>query len=366
VVLVVANLGGFLACHDDPDGDWVREALVRIAADGPAVGVAVAASADRPAGVPASLAGAMGVRLVFRLADPHDAVALGLPARTGPVPAGRAVDAATGWDVQVALAGPEELAAAVRAAAGRWAGAGGGPEAIGVLPEVVTVAEACRMAGEGGAPGGGDAPGPGAVLAVPVGVSGRDLGPARLPLGPGDHVLVTGPARSGRSTALATLAAALRRCRPGVAVTVVAPRPSPLRHLGWAERVVTGEGELGALATAVAAAPGPQVVLVDDADFLDDPDGALAGLARLARPDLHLVAAGRPDALRALYGHVTAEVRRSRLGLLLAPADGDGDLLGLPTLRPGRGPFPPGRGLLVVAGAAEVVQVATPWAPGGG
>lgn len=357
VVLVVANLGGLLASLDDPDGDWARNALVRIAADGPAVGVVVAASADRPAAVPAALASAMGVRLAFRLADPHDAVIVGLPVRQGRLPAGRAVDAATGWEVQVAAAGEEEIAAAVAAVAGRWSGVQGGPEPVGVLPPAVTLAETFTMAGErAGGPGGPVPPG---VLVVPLGVSGRDLGPALLPLGPGDHVLVAGPPRSGRSTTLATIAAALRRCRPDLAVTVVAPVPSPLRELESAERIVADEGALDDLAAALAAAPGPQLVLLDDADFLDDECGALAGLTR--RLDLHVVAAGRPDALRPLYGHVTAEVRRSRVGVLLQPAEGDGDLLGVPVLRPGRGPFLPGRGVLVAGGVVEVVQVATPW-----
>lgn len=356
VVLVVADVGGFLAVHDDVEGDWVREALVRVAAEGPAVGVCVVASADRPASVPFALASAMAARLVFGLADPQDAHALGAPAAAGPLPPGRAVDPATGWEVQVAAACRDELWAAAEVAARRWAGVAGGPQPVGVLPEVVPLAEVCRAAGEGARVDGLEP-----VLAVPVGVGGDDLGPALLPIGPGDHVLVAGPPRSGRSTALATLAAALRRCRPGLAVSVVAPAPSPLRSLAWADRVITGdEPDVEALAAELAAAPGPQLVLLDDADLLDDEAGALAALARGRRPDLHVVAAGRPEALRALYGHVTAVVRRSRLGLLLAPAEGDGDLLGLPTVRMGRGPFPPGRGLLVAGGRAEPVQVAVP------
>jgi S-DNA-T family DNA segregation ATPase FtsK/SpoIIIE len=355
--LVVANLGAFLAAHDDLDGDWVREGLARLAADGPAVGVFVVASADRPGAVPLAVASSMASRLVFRLADPQDATLLGVPAVVGRAPAGRAVDAATGWEVQVALVPGPAVAEGVAEVASRWAGASGGPEPVGVLPVAVALDEVCRRAGE--------VPGrraePGVVVAVPVGVSGRDLAPALLPLGPGDHVLVAGPPRSGRSTALATVAAALRRLRPGVVATVVAPRPSPLVDLGWASRVVGGEeAELAVVAGELATAPGPQLVLIDDADLLDDETGALGRLVRSRRPDLHVVAAGRPDALRSLYGHVTAEVRRSRLGLLLAPVDGDGDLLGMPGLRPPRGPFPPGQGLLVAGGTGDVVQVALP------
>ena len=45
---------------------------------------------------------------------------------------------------------------------------------------------------------------------VPVGVRESDLGPAVLCLYEGDHALVAGPARSGRSSLLAALAAGLR------------------------------------------------------------------------------------------------------------------------------------------------------------
>ena len=69
--------------------------------------------------------------------------------------------------------------------------------------------------------------------------------------------------------------------------------------------------------------------------------------------------AGRPDALRTMYGHWTAVVRRSRLGLLLAlGADTDGDLLG--EVLPRRTPISARRGLawLVDAGGRRLVQVA--------
>ena len=103
------------------------------------------------------------------------------------------------------------------------------------------------------------------------------------------------------------------------------------------------------------------MLLVDDADLLDDADGALAALLARPMPGLHVVAAGRPDALRTLYGHWTATVRRSRTGLLLRPdVDLDGDLLGV--VLPRRSPVAPGpgRGHLCLDGEAQLVQVATP------
>lgn len=106
---------------------------------------------------------------------------------------------------------------------------------------------------------------------------------------------------------------------------------------------------------------GPVVVLIDDAESVDDADGAIAGLLSGAGPQLHVVVAGRSDALRAAYGHWTKAVRASKTGVLLRPnADLDGDLLGanLPRRAPVR--MLVGRGYVVHNGELDIVQVALP------
>jgi S-DNA-T family DNA segregation ATPase FtsK/SpoIIIE len=103
---------------------------------------------------------------------------------------------------------------------------------------------------------------------------------------------------------------------------------------------------------------GPIVLLIDDAEDFDDGDGAIAGLLSAARPDLHVIAAGRSESLRSLYGHWTKTVARSKTGVLLRPnIDFDGDLLGaaLPRRAPVR--MVVGRGYAVNSGEVEVVQV---------
>jgi S-DNA-T family DNA segregation ATPase FtsK/SpoIIIE len=87
----------------------------------------------------------------------------------------------------------------------------------------------------------------------------------------------------------------------------------------------------------------------------------LAGVLRDRADDVHVVAAGRPDILRSSYGHWTAAVRRSRLGLLLQPdPDLDGDLLGATLPRRRAMAARPGRGYLVIDGQPQVVQLAQP------
>ena len=100
------------------------------------------------------------------------------------------------------------------------------------------------------------------------------------------------------------------------------------------------------------------LLIVDDAERVADPGDHLATLLAERRPGLLVVAAGRPDALRALFGHWTAVVRRSRIGILAAAcADIDGDLLG--ELLPRRRPLParPGLAWLVDGLGRRLVQV---------
>jgi S-DNA-T family DNA segregation ATPase FtsK/SpoIIIE len=216
-----------------------------------------------------------------------------------------------------------------------------GPAAVGVLPVEVAA---------------GDLP-PGRVvdgdLELVAGIDFETLAPAGLAVPDGEHVLVLGPARSGRSTALARLATSWRDAHPDGAVHVVAPmRRSPLAS--WPERAdVTAA--LGAIERA--GPDRPCLLVIDDAERVDDPGGALAALAAERRHGLLMMAAGRPDALRG-FGHWTSVIRRSRTGLLLsACADVDGDLLG--ELLPRHPPLAarPGLAWVVGTGRRALVQL---------
>ena len=118
--------------------------------------------------------------------------------------------------------------------------------------------------------------------------------------------------------------------------------------------------EIDAVLTEVAADAAPQLVLVDDADLYEDPTHALTQLLGMRRPDLHVIAAGRADALRTNYGHWTTEIRRSRQGFALRPEDMDTELwnVSLPRHRPVH--LETGRGYLVANGHPELTQGARP------
>jgi S-DNA-T family DNA segregation ATPase FtsK/SpoIIIE len=348
IVVLLDGYGGFHAAFDDLAGISHRDAFIRLMADGPGVDIHVVATADRPTAVPSSVAALVPEKLLFRLADRNDAALFGLSPRDLPtfVP-GRAVDVATRREVQIAR--PGSLVAAVSAAAAVAVDPARLPTPVATLPEVVPVVDIVDAGTFG----------PDRWF-VPVGIGDRTLAPVGFSLHEGEGAVVSGPPQSGKSTALTAIATVVAKAS-GATVTGIALRRSPLRDCPHLDRLVTDAADLAAVASVVADSPGPQLVVVDDADLYDDPDGALAALLAARRPDVHVIAAGRADALRAGFTHWTKELRRSRQGVALRPQlDHDGELWLTPLPRRGPSRFEPGRGFLVGDGWAELVQIAQP------
>lgn len=197
------------------------------------------------------------------------------------------------------------------------------PPPIGVLPEVVSGVGGIRS---------------GRSVWLHCGQMFDDLDEARLELPDGEHLLVVGPARSGRSTALNTLAAAWATATGG--------------HVTWVRR--------GNRLADVPTLPGSHLVVVDDAAMVEDDDGSFTSRLERGEPGLTVFAAGHGDSLRSRFGHWTGILRRSRRGVVLSAAgEGDGDLLGaaLP-IRPPRAARP-GLGWICVDGSASLAQIAT-------
>jgi DNA segregation ATPase FtsK/SpoIIIE, S-DNA-T family len=313
--------------------------------EGTPLGISFAVTGDRPGAVPTRLSSAVATRLVLRLADPGDHAALGLRPRELPrFVEGRAVEADTRRVLQ--LARPAATTDVAERARRRWGEGTVAP--VDALPTAVPVSDLPTGKVDGGR------------LWLPLGLGDEELEPCGLELHPGDHATVVGPARSGRSTALATIADVVRRTDPDAIVVGVCRPGSPLHG----REGLDASGPPDALDTVLAAAVTDDrrwVVLVDDAPGFEDADGSLLALIG-ARDDLHVIGSARTDELRGDYGQWHRRLRRSRTGLLLQPdLPGDGELLG--ARLPRRVPVPlrsPGRGFLVSAGAAELLQVAAP------
>jgi S-DNA-T family DNA segregation ATPase FtsK/SpoIIIE len=308
-------------------------------------------SADRPAAIPSSISTLVTQKLAFRLGETQDFSFFGIPPREVPkLPPGRAIDVATRLEVQMALPGPDGLAAAVQAIAAKVGPPDEAhrPAQIGVLPEDVTVAQI------GGALDLGAT-----AWTVPLGIGDATLGPVGVQLHDGEHLLIAGPSRSGKSTTLDAIAAMVAKHRPDVVISAVALRRSPLTETPEIRRVARTEQEVDAVLQELLADPAPQLLLVDDCDSVDDPRNLLSRALSENRSDLHVIGAGKADGLRSAYGHWTQGLRRSRLGLALKPdLDRDGDLWGATLPRKGPSQFPPGRGYVCIEGEVELTQAA--------
>ncbi len=347
IVLLLDGYGGFASEHGDLGGDALREALARVWADGPELGIHAVIAADRLGAVPTALASLAQQRLAFQLADVADYAQFGLARRAIPqFTAGRAVVGGSAQVIQVARA-PGPLAQEVRRLARDVSTVEGGPPPVDVLPETIGV-EALLGAGRASRD----------PLFIPVGIGDETLEPAGFELYEGDHVIIAGPSRSGRTTALMVVAEVVARLYPEIRITAVALRRSALRECPVLSRVVVSPDELAEVAGELRSADAPQLLLIDDADTVDDPARALSDLFAAPLGNLHAVVAGRGDALRTL-GHWSVGARRSRVGLLLQPdVQVDGALLGVTLPRRPPPPVRPGCGYRIDPGGFELVQVA--------
>jgi S-DNA-T family DNA segregation ATPase FtsK/SpoIIIE len=344
VLLVV--VAGWNAVVEAAEQAGVADAgtrLERLLRDGPAAGVHVLAAAPHERGLPGRALAQFPRKIVMELADPSGYTALGLRARDLPALHGlRALEVATGVEVQLARHGDHAgLAAAVARVAARHPRTAAPAAALGVLPADVGFSEVAEHAGTDRS-----------VWRLPVGRRHADLGVACLSLAPGTHLAVTGPAGSGRTTALRTLASAALLAEPAATVAVVSADPDEWRTLPGVEVAAR-------LADLESWPPGGRgLLLVDGIEELgpaaaDDLDRAVATLA----PGSHLAVGGRAEAFRGLRPWQRT-VTATRSGVLLRPGSEDGEVLRV-RLPKGAPPRPlPGRGFLVDGGRAEQVQVA--------
>jgi S-DNA-T family DNA segregation ATPase FtsK/SpoIIIE len=349
VVVLIDNIAGMRAEFDDAEGLDLMDELARVYADGTEVGIRFAVSADRLNAVHASWSSVTQQKWLFRLPDAHDYAAAGLTRKHMPqAVAGRAVMSPEGLQIQVARPGMS-VADAVASIAARYGHEAGRARRIDALPAHVALRSLNAIPELSGEP-----------WRIPIGVRESNLEVAELVLYEGEHALIAGPARSGKSSALETIATALRGSGARVHLAGVGGRRSPLSECPALDRYAGAGGEASALFAMLRVVPGPVVLFIDDAEGFEDVDEAIGGLLSAGRPDLHVVAAGRSDALRSLYRHWTQTVRRSKNGLLLRPnIDLDGELAGVTLPRRSPVPFVVGRGYLAQNGELEIVQVAT-------
>lgn len=338
IVLMIDGLGALRSELEQHDQFSQLAQLDKIVADGPSLGIVVVCATHQPGGVPSQMLGQIAHRWVMHLADPLDASMLGVPASLVPAATpGRLIVAGSCREAQLIAFVPDRLSFYTE----REHHQGFVSSLVRELPDRVAIGEL---------PGGADDDG---NVVLPIAMSYATMQPSVMPVAHGEHVLVIGPSRSGRTTTLAAVAHAWHHAVPHGWTASVTPRRSSAR--------------LGRVFTCVAALldemplDNRALIVIDDAELVEDPDGRLATLIANRRDGITVIAAGRPDALRTSYGHWTAAVRRSRLGVVLASCtDIDGDLLNVSL--PRHLPIAPRPGLawIVADGETHLAQVALP------
>lgn len=351
-IVLVNGLATLREEYQDHLGSTLLENLYRVYSEGPSVGIHWAVSTTRAKSVPGQMDDITTQKWLFRLADPYDYSVLGIrPNNVPPTVPGRFVFSTTKLHAHIAT--PEAgYAEAINALIAKWKDSAKKPSIIARLPDRVWAHE---LAGGGTVSA--------EPWVIPVGIAESDLQPFSVELFGGEHMLVAGPVRSGKSSVLAGIAATLRALSReqniDLAMWGIGGRRSPLRNADLDKWAIAPD-EAPEFFVAARLQNGPLAIFIDDAEQFDDADGLIAQLIAENRPDMHIFTAGRADDLRTMYGHWTKSIRRSRCGILLHPnVDMDGELLGVRIPRRAPVAMKAGRGYAGRGGIATLIQSAT-------
>jgi S-DNA-T family DNA segregation ATPase FtsK/SpoIIIE len=341
---------------------WL-DLFTSLAADGRPVGVHFVISVDQRTGMPNALASAVQSRVVLRMAHPDDYGFLGVAGDVLSMasPPGRGL--LNGAEIQCAvLGGTCEVMMQSRAVSAFGEAMRRGPSMInGGMSEAPPIQSLTRRV---------------LMNALPREVDGRPVlgvgstSLSALPFEPRGSFIVTGPAGSGRTTSLASLARSLYRWNSAMALYLFTPRrSSELAALpDWTE-VAAGTDDIVALATRLqgelheGAHHGLMTVVVER---MDDLAGTVAelpvsGLVKACLDhDRFVVAEGETVFFGSSFG-LPGLVKTSRSGLALHPDGVEGQTVfrsSFPAFN--RVDQPEGRGFLVQHGRPEMLQVALP------
>lgn len=348
----VVLLDGLVPLRDeyqDYDTQPLLEGLYRAYSEGPGVGIHFAVSSTRANAIPAAIDAVTTQRWVYRLADPIDYALFGLKGKQLPAPVpGRCVDIITGLQMHVAT--PDRgVAAAVADLAERWGETQEKVNVVRSLPTEVAVRDLDGCSDASSTP-----------IRIAIGLREDTFEPAILELYEGEHAMVAGPARSGKSTLLLAVAETLGRLpseqRP--ALWGIHDRRSPL-GAARLDRTAEGPDEIAVLLGAIREESRTVVLLVDDAERVRDPEHRFGAWASAAPEGVVIIAAARSTELRSNFGHWTRFVCASGCGVLLQPDPlQDGQILDVKLPRTSLVAMPVGRGYACAGGSAALIQAA--------
>lgn len=351
VLLLLDAIGPFRDQYEHISHTPFFAMLSQIASDGRMLGIHVVITADRPAAIPSSLASTIQRRLVMRLASDDDYVLAGIPndILSANSPPGRAI--MDGVEVQVGVLGGdpnvavqaraiEQLAEEIRKSGFVP------PEPVERLSDHIEL-DALPASTSAG-------------TAV-IGVADESLSP--IGINPAGVFMVTGPPGSGRSTALVTLAQAMRRRHRDARIVHMAPAASATAGLDvWTDSAVGSESVVN-LVNDLIGRPTPNLMVVIEgvANFGGtEAENELSRLIKTLGDTAFVVGESEVSGWGQAW-LLAQPFKASRRGLLLWPGGVEADSLlstSIGTVR--RNEFPPGRGVLIERGKGVWLQIAQP------
>ncbi|ALV44633.1 cell division protein FtsK [Arthrobacter alpinus] len=353
IIVMVDGLSTFREIYEFRTGMTQFETLQQIATDGRPMGVHIVIAGDSPKSLPASLAASVQRQLVLRLATSDDYSNLGLPrdVLTAASPPGRGM--IDGGEVQLAIfGGTSNLALQARQVASlaeslRRQGVKQAPR-VQALPEILDLDVLPAAT-------------PGDVI---IGVDDFNLEPAGLQAS--GALMLTGPPSSGRTTALVTLAEALKRSTPGTRRVYFGSRRSAIANLPvWDESIVGAaalEPQLQRFIDSVEAETEPVAFFIEGVTEFGDSEAEmdLVTLIKSAVKANYFVVGEAETSTWSGAWSLAGLFKAGRRGLLMNPGDVEGDtLMNTPLGRVYNNKFIPGRGYIVGRGKAFKVQVAS-------
>ena len=354
LVLLIDRWDNFMATFENTDAGAIPGMVETLMREGPAVGLRVVIAGDRT-----TFRGRFGMmledRLVLRMPSADDFDLIAMRPRDVPLsmPQGRAFRSGERpREVQLVMltddsAGTAQVAAVHRAgeqAAVTWGviDRAQRPGHVDELPVAISAEEALKLE---------PALEPNEIAFA---VGGDDLRLLPVSLEDiGNAFLVTGPRRSGRSTALHF--ATNRLLDKGQKIVLVLPRKSPLMEFTDHPSVLGVLGMDAApndLSELLQVDPENTVIVVDDFDTLTNDHKINPRIEEHIKTcrDHHggvLVACGIDD-MGGMYRGVVATAKKARTGLILAPrGSDDGTHFSARLPRSVGGPVPKGRAILI-------------------
>ncbi len=354
ILLLVDGIGAFKEQYEFGsaiESAWFT-AFAQIAADGRPLGVHVIVAGDRPNSLPNSIASTIQRRIVLRMANEDEYMMLGVPKDVLSATAAPGRGIIDMNEVQIAVLGESGNVAVQARELQRLATSMGRASSRRAAP-VESLRDHVELR---------ELPA-GMPMAPVIGIDDVTLGPAVLQRS--GTLLLAGPPMSGRTTALATIAAATVRADASVRTVLLSLRRSTLGRRSW-HRVAEGAAKVTELAQSLVQSieGGTSEHYAIFIEALPEFTGTEAEyeidrLVRLAAREEHLVVGeGETSSWSQAYT-LSQPFKAGRRGLLLVPGEMDGDsLLGTPLGRLRRADFPPGRGFFITNGRAFKVQVA--------